>query len=80
MRARRGDVDGADVDRAADEREQLGQLAKERFRRGGLAVGDQRIAAARGGDELGQRELARGVVEADLGDRLRAPRVALAPK
>ena len=59
VRARRGDVDGADVDRAADEREQLGQLAKERFRRGGLAVGDQRIAAARRGDELGQREVAR---------------------
>ena len=54
MRARRGDVDGADVDRAADEGEQLGQLAKERFRRGRLPVGDERFAAARRGDEGGQ--------------------------
>ena len=79
MRARRGDVDRADVDRAADEREQLGELAKERFGRGGLAVGDQRIAAARRGDELGQRQLAGRVVEADVAIAASA-RVALAPK
>ena len=59
VRARRGDVDGADVDGAADEREQSGQLAKQRLGRGGLAIGDERIAAVRRGDELGQRQLAR---------------------
>jgi hypothetical protein len=32
---------------------QIGELAKERLGRGGLAVGDQRVAAARRGDELG---------------------------
>ena len=38
---------------------ELGELAKERFRPGRLPVGDQRVAAARGGDERGQRQLAR---------------------
>ena len=80
VRARRGDVDGADVDRAADEREQLGKLAKERFGRGGLPVGDERVAAARRGDELGQRELARRVVEADRRRSRASACVALAPK
>ena len=49
--ARRGDIDIADVDRAAKEGDQLRQALEEGRGPGRLAIGDDQLAIRRGGDQ-----------------------------
>ena len=72
------DVDVADIDRAADEGDQLRKLREDLAPAFGQAVGDDDVDVARGGDQVRRIQRIIGLVQLHLRDGAQAVEAALA--